>query len=93
MNLLRKEEKDKLGYRELLLVLLLTISKRKELKNQKSEKLWFNKQKEKSRKENKRLLILKELTSFKNLRMPKFLRSRNNQKLLKPMPEDDLSKI
>ena len=54
MNLLRKEEKDKLGYRELLLVLLLTISKRKELKNQKSEKLWFNKQREKSRKENKR---------------------------------------
>jgi len=36
------------------LVLLLTISKRKELKNQKSEKLWFNKQREKSRKENKR---------------------------------------
>ena len=54
MNLLRKEEKDKLECKELLLVLLLTISKRKELKNQKSEKLWFNKQKEKSRKENKR---------------------------------------
>ena len=54
MNLLRKEEKDKLGCKELLLVLLLTISKRKELKNQKSEKLWFNKQREKSRKENKR---------------------------------------
>ncbi len=54
MNLLRKEEKDKLECKELLLVLLLTISKRKELKNQKSEKLWFNKQREKSRKENKR---------------------------------------
>jgi hypothetical protein len=54
MNLLRKEEKDKLECKELSLVLLLTISKRKELKNQKSEKLWFNKQREKSRKENKR---------------------------------------
>jgi len=54
MNLLRKEEKDKLECKELLLVLLLTISKRKELKNQKSEKHWFNKQREKSRKENKR---------------------------------------
>jgi len=54
MNLLRKEEKDKLECKELSLVLLLTISKRKELKNQKSEKHWFNKQREKSRKENKR---------------------------------------
>ena len=58
MNLLRKEEKDKLECKELSLVLLLTISKRKELKNQKSEKHWFNKQREKSRKENRRFYNL-----------------------------------
>ncbi len=54
MNKLKKEEKDKLKSKEPLLVLLLMKLRRKDKKNQNLERLQFNKQNVKSKKENKK---------------------------------------
>ena len=56
MNQLKKEEKDKLEYKELLLVLLWMILKRQDMLQKKLKKLKFNKPKEKSKKENKKYI-------------------------------------
>ena len=54
MNQLKKEEKDKLEFKELLLVSLWMILKRLDMLLKKLKKLKFNKLKEKSKKENKK---------------------------------------
>ena len=94
MNLSKKEEEDKLEFKEPLSVLLSMISKRKELKNLKLDKLLSIKPKEKSEIENKKQLRLKEhllqLNLNKPLKFPRIRRPPNNKNL---MPEDDLYKI
>ena len=65
MNLSKKEEEDKLEFKELLSELLSMISKRKELKNLKLDKLLSIKPKEKSEIENKSKLKLKDPLNHK----------------------------
>ena len=60
MNQLKKEEKDKLEFKELLLVSLWMILKRLDMLLKKLKKLKFNKLKEKSKKENKKYFLQKK---------------------------------